>query len=139
MFATELVAALFGVALAVGVAWFWPHCARPTLLYRSAGPITTRFLFGMSLYTIVAEAVFLVLAVRAPSRDIGARSLRWALAPVPTRRGVISRSGALGWRAMLRLRRLSLPRFRGHLPSRQKPQEGVHVGQAAALLGGVQG
>jgi uncharacterized Ntn-hydrolase superfamily protein len=34
---------------------------------------------------------------------------------------------------------LSLPRFRGHLPSRQTPQEGVHVGEAASVHRGVQG
>lgn len=49
------------------------------LHYRSAGRLTTRFLLGISLYTVVAEAVFLVLLAATGQGSL----VVWLLAGAP--------------------------------------------------------
>ena len=69
---------LLGAVLLVGVPWFWVHCAKPMLLYQRAGPMTTGLLFGVTVYSVIAEAVFVAVAVSGhPSQ------LVWFIAGLP--------------------------------------------------------
>ena len=74
----ELLYALLGAVMLVLVPWFWVHCAKPMLRYRRAGPMTTGLLFGVTIYTVGAEAVFVAAAVSGhPSQ------LMWLIAGLP--------------------------------------------------------
>jgi hypothetical protein len=44
--------------VAIGYAWFWPHCARPMLVWRHAGPWTYRLVLWV---TIVAVATYVAV------------------------------------------------------------------------------
>jgi hypothetical protein len=69
---------LFGAVMLVLPPWFWVHCAKPMLRSRSAGPMTTGLLFGVTIYTVVAEAVFVAATVSGhPSQ------LVWFIAGLP--------------------------------------------------------
>jgi len=59
----ELLFVLLGGFMLVTVAWFWGHCATPMLRARHAGPMTSGLLFGVSIFTVVAEAVFMAATV----------------------------------------------------------------------------
>src|SRR5436190_6120235 len=61
--ALELLFVLLGGVMLVNAAWFWAHCASPMLRARHAGPMTTGLLFGVSIFTIVAEAAFIATVV----------------------------------------------------------------------------
>jgi hypothetical protein len=74
----ELLYALLGVLLLVLAPWFWVHCAKPMLGYRSAGPMTTRLLFGITAYTVVAEAVFVSATVSGHLSQF-----MWSIAGLP--------------------------------------------------------
>ena len=74
----ELLDVLFGAAMLVLPPWFWVHCARPMLRYRGAGPMTTRLMFGVTVYTVVAESLFVLASVSGhPSQTL------WLIAGLP--------------------------------------------------------
>ena len=76
--ALELLYVLLGVLMLVLPPWFWVHCAKPMLRDRGAGPMTTALLFGVTIYTVVAEAVFVATTISGhPSQLI------WFIAGLP--------------------------------------------------------
>jgi hypothetical protein len=76
--ALELLYVLLGGLMLVLPPWFWVHCAKPMLRYRSAGPITTSLLFGVTVYTVVAEAVFVAATASGHTSQ-----LLWFVAGLP--------------------------------------------------------
>ena len=74
----ELLYVLLGAVMLVLPPWFWVHCAKPMLHYRSAGPMTTGLLLAVTVYTVVAEALFLASTASGhPSQ------LLWFIAGLP--------------------------------------------------------
>jgi hypothetical protein len=76
---SEVLFVLLGAVMLVIQAWFWVHCAKPMLRARHAGPMTTGLLFAVSVYTVVAEAVFMAAAVISGH----ASQLVWLVAGLP--------------------------------------------------------
>jgi hypothetical protein len=74
----ELLNVLLGAVMLVLPAWFWVHCAKPMLHYRGAGLMTTGLMFGVTVYTVVAEAVYVAATISGhPSQLI------WLIAGLP--------------------------------------------------------
>jgi hypothetical protein len=69
---------LLGLVMLVGPPWFWVHCALPMLRHRGAGRMTIALLLGVTAYTVLAEAVFVVIALTGrPSQPL------WLIAGLP--------------------------------------------------------
>jgi hypothetical protein len=76
--ALELLYVLLGAVVLVLAAEFWLHCAQPMLRHRGAGPMTTRLLFGVTVYTVVAETVFMAATVTGHTSQV-----MWFFAGLP--------------------------------------------------------
>jgi hypothetical protein len=74
----QLLFAALGALIVVIAVWFWVHCAQPMLRYQGAGPITMGLLFAVTIYTVVAEAVF----IAATAVGHGTQ-LMWFIAGLP--------------------------------------------------------
>jgi|1185.fasta_scaffold33118_2 hypothetical protein len=74
----QLLGVAAAVVMVVLTVWFWPHCAKPMLRFRNAGPMTTRLLFGVTVYTVVAEVVFIAATVVGHGSQ-----LLWFIANLP--------------------------------------------------------
>jgi hypothetical protein len=58
--ALQIVVAIVYAAL---VAWFWPHCAEPTLRANRARPFATSVVFGVSVVAVVASLLTALLLI----------------------------------------------------------------------------
>jgi len=59
--------------------WFWPHCARPALTARRAGPLTFGLVGALNVWGMVAAIIQAVLAVTG----IGATPILFFVAALP--------------------------------------------------------
>jgi hypothetical protein len=74
----QLLFVALGAVMVYIAAWFWVHCAKPMVRYQSAGPMTTSLLFGVTLHTVVAEAVFIGATVVGHGSQV-----MWFIAGLP--------------------------------------------------------
>jgi hypothetical protein len=74
----QLAGVVLGAVMILTAVWFWGHCAKPMLRHRNAGPMTTRLLFGVTVYTIVAEAVFIAATLMGRGSQV-----LWFVAGLP--------------------------------------------------------
>jgi hypothetical protein len=69
---------VFEIVSIAGTSWFWPHCARPSLVWLRAGPVVYRLVLGVTVLTVATFVGQVLAELARVSFDWG--SPRWWIA-----------------------------------------------------------